>query len=115
GDFNPRTNMRDVGLRPARVDDHVATEVVGRMALPAINYLASLEIDGVQNPCVELSGIEPALIGAQGDAANKRAHFHLPGNGLASQVDFADAARIVVRDPSPRAVLPVDNAIPLLR
>ena len=46
-------DVRQVRLGPARMDDHVAAQVVGRVALPGYRrpYAGRQGVDGVQRPC----------------------------------------------------------------
>src|SRR5262249_16719731 len=106
-----RTDMRQVGFRPARVQEDVPAQVVGRMALPTIDDFAGVQIDGVQDGGVKLGNIETFLVRAEGDAADEGRNRHLAQDLESFRVDFADRAGEFVRNPGTGAGAVGDNAV----
>ena len=109
--FDHGADVRQVRLGPARMDDHVPGQVVGRLALPAIDHLAGREVDGVEDAGVELGDVERFLVRSQGDAADHGAGRDFAQHLALLQIDLADRAGILVRDIGPAAVAQGDDAV----
>src|SRR5262245_10179127 len=99
--------------------DDMAGQVIGRVPLPAIEHFAGLGIDSMEDTGVELGDIDAALVRTEADAADERAdlvvgHDQVIADRLPrklSQVELADGAGIVVRDPGAEAILADDDTV----